>query len=104
MSDIFISYARSTETQAQLVGDALRSLGYNIWRDDELPAHRAYADVIEERLKAPRLSLSSGLPTPCARTGCARRRTRRRRPPDAPAVNPPDRRDVGPSFRSLNRA
>ena len=27
-------------------------LGYRVWRDDELPAHRAYADVIEERLKA----------------------------------------------------
>ena len=23
--------------------------GYEVWRDDELPAHRAYADVIEER-------------------------------------------------------
>ena len=22
-----------------------------MWRDDELPAHRAYADVIEERIK-----------------------------------------------------
>src|SRR5579863_6247447 len=52
MSDVFISYARSTESQAQLVSDALRALGYNIWRDDELPAHRAYTEVIEERLKA----------------------------------------------------
>jgi len=23
-----------------------------VWRDDELPAHRAYAEVIEERLQA----------------------------------------------------
>src|SRR6516164_2595869 len=52
MSDIFISYARSTEPQARQIGDALRALGYGVWRDDELPAHRAYADVIEERLKA----------------------------------------------------
>ena len=52
MSDIFVSYARSTEEQAGLVADALRSLGYGVWRDDELPAHRAYAEVIEERLKA----------------------------------------------------
>ena len=52
MSDIFISYARSTATQAQAVADALRALGYGVWRDDELPAHRAYAEVIEERLKA----------------------------------------------------
>jgi len=50
MSDIFISYARSTEGQARQIAEALRALGYGVWRDDELPAHRAYADVIEERL------------------------------------------------------
>ena len=50
MSDVFISYARSTEGQARQIGEALRALGYGVWRDDELPAHRAYADVIEERL------------------------------------------------------
>jgi adenylate cyclase len=52
MTDIFISYARSTATQAQAVAEALRALGYGVWRDDELPAHRAYAEVIQERLKA----------------------------------------------------
>jgi adenylate cyclase len=52
MSDIFISYARSTAAKAQQVADALRALGYGVWRDDELPAHRAYADVIRERLQA----------------------------------------------------
>ena len=50
MSDIFISYARSTADQAQAIAEALRGLGYNVWRDDEIPANRAYADVIEERL------------------------------------------------------
>src|SRR5579862_2205018 len=52
MSDVFISYARSTEAQAKRIGEALRALGYGVWRDDEIPAHRAYADVIQERLKA----------------------------------------------------
>src|SRR5271170_7847690 len=52
MSDVFISYARSTEAQAKQVAEALRALGYGVWRDDELPAHRVYAEVIEERLKA----------------------------------------------------
>ncbi len=52
MSDVFISYARSTATQAQVVAEALRGLGYGVWLDDELPAHRAFADVIEERLQA----------------------------------------------------
>jgi adenylate cyclase len=52
MSDIFISYARSTADQAQAIAEALRGLGYDVWRDDQLPAHRAYAEVIEERLQA----------------------------------------------------
>ena len=50
MTDIFISYARSTERQARKIADGLRALGYQVWRDDELPAHRPYGEVIEERL------------------------------------------------------
>lgn len=52
MSEIFLSYGRPDEGQAMRVADALRSVGYGVWRDDELPAHRAYADVIEERLRS----------------------------------------------------
>jgi adenylate cyclase len=52
MSDVFVSYARSDEPQAKRVAEALRALGYDVWRDDELPAHRAYSEVIEERLKS----------------------------------------------------
>ena len=52
MPDVFVSYARSTERQAHQIADALRARGYDVWRDDQLPAHRSYAEVIEERLKA----------------------------------------------------
>ena len=52
MADVFVSYARSDEPLAQQVADTLRAVGYRVWRDDELPAHRAYAEVIEERLKS----------------------------------------------------
>ena len=52
MADIFVSYARPDEARAAEVVEALRGAGYAVWRDDELPAHRAYADVIEERLKS----------------------------------------------------
>jgi adenylate cyclase len=52
MADVFISYARSDESHAIRVVDELRSLGYTVWRDDELPAHRDYAEVIEERLRS----------------------------------------------------
>ena len=51
MSDVFVSYARSSESQAKQVETALRDAGYSVWRDAELPAHRTYAEVIEERLK-----------------------------------------------------
>ncbi|HZZ35165.1 MAG TPA: TIR domain-containing protein, partial [Caulobacteraceae bacterium] len=51
MLDVFISYARSTAAEADRMAEALRASGYAIWRDDQLPAHRPYADVIEERLR-----------------------------------------------------
>ena len=51
MSHVFISYARADEDLASLIADGLREGGLEIWRDDELPAHRPYAEVIEERLK-----------------------------------------------------
>ncbi|HXQ47456.1 MAG TPA: TIR domain-containing protein [Caulobacteraceae bacterium] len=50
MSDVFISYARSTAKQAQAVAAALRALGYSVWIDDDLPAHRTYSRVIEEQI------------------------------------------------------
>ena len=52
MSDIFVSYARPNERQARQIADTLRQRGYSVWRDDELPAHRAYSEVIEERIKS----------------------------------------------------
>jgi adenylate cyclase len=50
LSDIFISYARSTLKQARATAKSLRALGYSVWLDEELPSHRAYSDVIEEQL------------------------------------------------------
>jgi TolB-like protein len=52
MSDVFISYARSTAKEAQAVAEALRGLGYSVWIDDDLPAHRTYGRVIEEEMAA----------------------------------------------------
>ena len=52
MAEIFVSYARSSEAQAHRVSEALRAAGYGVWRDDQLPAHRAYADVIKRVLTA----------------------------------------------------
>ena len=52
MADVFISYARSTADQAQLMAESLRGLGYSVWIDADLPAHRTYGSVIEEQLMA----------------------------------------------------
>ena len=52
MSDVFISYARPTAAEAHAVARALRGAGYDVWIDEDLPAHRPYSDVIEERLRA----------------------------------------------------
>jgi TolB-like protein len=52
MSEIFVSYARSTGADdAQRIAEALRAAGYEVWRDDELPPHRPFAEVLQERLE-----------------------------------------------------
>jgi class 3 adenylate cyclase len=50
MADVFVSYARSTAPRAQAVARSLGSLGYDVWIDDALPSHRAFAEVIEEQI------------------------------------------------------
>jgi len=58
MSDIFISYARATQRQAEMFDKALSGLGYSVWRDmDALPIHRPYQPEIEANLKAARAVL-----------------------------------------------
>lgn len=57
MTDVFISYARSTAPTAKLVADALRTAGHSVWLDEQLPAHRSYADEIAERIDAARAVL-----------------------------------------------
>ena len=51
MSDVFISYSRSNLKTAREMAGALRAAGYDVWRDDQIPAHRAYSEVIAERLE-----------------------------------------------------
>jgi len=57
VSDVFISYARSTAAQANAAAEALRGLGYSVWLDDELLAHHAYTHAIEEQLTAAKAAL-----------------------------------------------
>ena len=50
MADVFISYARADEAVARRVAKALQSAGLDVWWDADLPAHRAYSEVIERNL------------------------------------------------------
>ena len=54
MPGVFVSYSRPSALVAEQVAAALSSIGYDVWRDDQLPAHRAYGEVIEENLRAAR--------------------------------------------------
>lgn len=50
MADVFISYARADEAVARRVAKALQGAGLDVWWDADLPAHRAYSEVIEREL------------------------------------------------------
>lgn len=52
MADVFLSYARSDSAKADRIARALGTQGWSVWFDRELPAHRAYADVIAAELEA----------------------------------------------------
>src|SRR5215469_5333228 len=57
MSEVFISYAHSTARQAKGAAEALRALGYSVWLDEDLPAHRAFSHEIEHQLSAAKAAL-----------------------------------------------
>jgi adenylate cyclase len=57
MSDVFVSYARENKVQSEKVAEALRALGRQVWRDDQIPANRSFGEVLEERLAAAKVVL-----------------------------------------------
>ena len=50
MPEVFISYARANEAVAKRVEAGLKGAGFEAWRDDQLPAHSSYSQIIEQRL------------------------------------------------------
>jgi tetratricopeptide (TPR) repeat protein len=52
MADVFLSYARPDSGAAQRVTRQLAKSGRSVWFDRELPAHRAYSDVIAAELES----------------------------------------------------
>jgi TolB-like protein/tetratricopeptide (TPR) repeat protein len=51
LAEVFISYARANEDLARRVAKGLKASGFEAWWDDQLPTHRAYTDIIEQRLR-----------------------------------------------------
>ncbi len=51
---MFISYARADQAVARRTALALQKAGFDVWWDADLPAHRAYSDVIEKHLEEAR--------------------------------------------------
>lgn len=52
MADVVISYGREQEPMAANVARAAEADGYSVWWDHDIPAHRAYASLIEEKFQA----------------------------------------------------
>jgi adenylate cyclase len=52
MVDVFLSYARADAAAAERIARALGKQGWSVWFDRDLPAHRAYSDVIEGELES----------------------------------------------------
>jgi TolB-like protein/Flp pilus assembly protein TadD len=51
LAEVFISYARANEAVAKRAGNALKVSGFEVWWDDQLPAHRPYGNIIEQKLR-----------------------------------------------------
>ena len=52
MAEVFLSYARPNAAKAKRVAAALTAAGHDVWLDDQLPTHRSFYEVIEERLRS----------------------------------------------------
>jgi tetratricopeptide (TPR) repeat protein len=52
MADVFLSYARPDAAAAKRIARELGEAGRSVWFDSELPAHRAYSDVIAAELES----------------------------------------------------
>lgn len=58
MTDVFISYSRQNAVSARAAATALRERGFEVWLDNELPAHGSFADEIDRRISDARAVLA----------------------------------------------
>lgn len=50
MVDVFISYSRADEAAVRRLAQKIESEGYEVWWDAELPPHKSYGEVIQEKV------------------------------------------------------
>jgi len=50
LSDVFISYSRDDLENVTRIAEAIQRAGYDLWWDADLPPHRSYGDVIQEKI------------------------------------------------------
>ncbi|MHA7819428.1 MAG: toll/interleukin-1 receptor domain-containing protein [Erythrobacter sp.] len=52
MVDVFISYSRADEAAVRRLAQKIEAEGYEVWWDAELPPHKSYGEVIQEKVAA----------------------------------------------------
>ncbi|HVY87170.1 MAG TPA: DUF805 domain-containing protein [Caulobacterales bacterium] len=57
MADVFISYAREDKARADQVAQALKSAGFDVFWDTEIPPGQTWADYIEGKLATAKISV-----------------------------------------------
>lgn len=66
MVDVFISYSRADEEAVRRLAHKIEAEGYNVWWDAELPPHKSYGEVIEEKVAMSKAAVVVWSPTAAA--------------------------------------
>ena len=63
MPDVFISYSRHDLEAVSRLANAIQQAGYDVWWDAELPPHKSYSEVIEEKVETAKAAVVVWSPT-----------------------------------------
>ncbi len=63
MVDVFLSYSRHDEAAVRRLAQKIEAEGYEVWWDAELPPHKSYGEVIEEKVASAKAAVVVWSPT-----------------------------------------
>ncbi len=63
MVDVFLSYSRHDEAAVRRLAQKIEAEGYDVWWDAELPPHKSYGEVIEEKVASAKAAVVVWSPT-----------------------------------------